>query len=109
MTGLDAPFFPESESIVVPGNDTLSVAVDFVPVDVTTYLDTIVIAGNVFGSTPVVSGEGTLPEVVFQETVTSKPCPSTASMNGNSKSSIRVWEPWSLGHRISFRIPLEWI
>ena len=70
LTGLDAPFFPESDLIVVPGNDTLSVEVSFVPLDVTTYSDTVLIAGSVFGSDSlIVSGEGTLPEVTLVQSV----------------------------------------
>ena len=64
LTGLDAPFFPESEVVSIPANDTLSAAIDFTPGEIGSFGDTLIISGNVFGmDTLIFTGEGALPIV----------------------------------------------
>ena len=64
VSGIGLPFATLSDSFTIPANDTIGLPVSFTPLDVSTYTDTIVMLGDVFGSdTLIVTGEGTLPEI----------------------------------------------
>ena len=68
LAGLSAPFSSNLAEVLVPANDTTSIAISFTPDSVSAFADTLICTGNVFGTdTLYVFGEGTLPEVTVLE------------------------------------------
>ena len=67
VSGIGLPFATLSDSFTIPANDTIGLPISFTPLDVSTYADTVVMVGDVFGSdTLAVIGEGTLPEISLE-------------------------------------------
>ena len=92
VSGIGLPFATLSDSFTIPANDTIGLPVSFTPLDVSTYTDTIVMVGDVFGSdTLIVTGEGTLPEIsLVTDSVAFETVSLIAPTHANFKLSIRV-------------------